>query len=403
MHRLLRVALVTLLLAGATWPLQAAEIAEDDVLLKTEIENWGANTGLTQVPHLEASGNIAMAMAPDAAAVGGLAMQPGDYSLVFWQTAPAGDADGFFVEINGQRTRLLGTIGRWGTLAMPFSVKTAGPVSIAILGQEDTMTVDRIAVVRGTYKSGDIDFADIPGETAGHSIGLEDIPRLAAPCTLVAIPEAPLAPDEHTIFSEDFNTECVGVTGDHRWTEGPFGQALTLDMPDGRFAIDASSLGIGEAGTVEWWVKPREAAHVWWDQGWHYFLHAEPAQPGGTQLDLYGLRANLLFVASADGEPYTLTDGDGEKVQFGTSSLDITKWHHVLVSWDLRGDRQFLWALVDGRGVRSFFPRAMEPGAFARIELGNTPSDWDIPYLAMDGAIDAIRISNVPVTDRIAE
>ncbi len=403
MERLLRATLVALLLAGATWPLQAAEIAENDVLLKTEIENWGATNGLTPMGYDEASGSIAMAMAPDAVAVGGLEMQPGDYTLVFWQTAPAGNADGFFVEINGQRTRLLGTIGRWGTLALPFSVKTAGPVSIAIIGQEDTMTVDRIAVVRGTYKSGEIDFADIPGETAGGSIGLDQIPRLASPCRLAEVPAAPQPPGEHTLFSQDFDAECVGVTGDHRWTEGPFGQALTLDMPDGRFSIDTSALGIAEAGTVEWWVKPREAAHVWWDQGWHYFLHAEPAQPGGTQLDLYGLRANLLFVASADGEPYGLTGGDSEKIQFGTSSLDITTWHHVLVSWDLRGDRQFLWALVDGRGVHSFFPRAIEPGAFARIELGNTPSDWDIPYLAMDGAIDAVRISDVPVTDRIAK
>ncbi len=403
MERLLRPTLAALLLAAATMPLPAAEIAENDVLLKTEIENWGATNGLTPMSYDEASGQIAMAMASDAVAVGGLDLQPGDYTLVFWQMAPAGDADGFFVEINGKRTRMLGTIGRWGTLALPFTVDRAGPITIAIIGQEPTMTIDRIAVVRGTYKTGDIDFADIPGETAGASIGLDQIPRLASPCRLGEAPEAPQAPGEHTLYDQDFDAQCPGVTGEHRWIEGPFGQALVLDMPDGRFSIDTSAMGIAQAGTVEWWVKPREAAHVWWDQGWHYFLHAEPAQPGGTQLDLYGLRSGLLFIASADGEPYELTGKGSETLQFRTSSVDVTQWHHVLVSWDLRGDRQFLWVMVDGKGVQSFFPKAFEPGAFARIELGNTPSDWDIPYLPMDGAIDAIRVSDVPVTDRLAK
>lgn len=407
MHTLLRAirdaSLLAALIIALSCVAHAADIAQDDVLLKVEVENWGAVRGMQPVTHEEASGGVAMSMAEDALAVGGLQMPAGDYTLVLWQMAPAGDADGFFVEINGERTRLLGTIGRWGTLTLPFSVRRAGPVTIAIIGQEPTMTVDTIAVVRGTYQRDQIAFADIPGEVTGESVGLQDIARLAIPCALAEPPSEPLPADEHTVYQQDFEARCAGVSGEHRWTDGPFGRALILDMPDGRFDIDASALEIAEQGTVEWWVKPREAARVWWDQGWHYFLHAEPAQPGGTQLDLFTLRANLALRTTQDATAYALSEGTHENVQFSVGRVDLTQWHHMLVSWDLRGDRQYLWVMVDGHGMQSFFPRTFEAGEFSRIELGNTPSDWDVPYLPMDGAIDAIRISNVSVQARLAD
>ncbi|HCA46269.1 MAG TPA: hypothetical protein DEP45_02600 [Armatimonadetes bacterium] len=75
----------------------------------------------------------------------------------------------------------------------------------------------------------------------------------------------------------------------------------------------------------------------------------------------------------------------------------------MLVSWDLRGDRQYLWAMVDGVGMQSFFPHTFDGGGFSRIEIGNSPSDWDVPYLPMDGAVDAIRISNVSVAERLED
>lgn len=406
MSRLPRsILIVTIIMAvaGVTCPAWAADIAERDVLLNVEMEGWGAVRGMQPVAYEQANRGIAMSMSADALAVGALNLQPGDYTLVLWQMAPNGSADGFFVEIGNARTRLLGTIGRWGTLTHPFEVKAAGPITIAIIGQEPTMTIDRIAVVRGSYDADEIAFSDIPGETTGESLGLDQITRLSMPCTLAEIPEAPAAPGEQTLYHEDFEAQAEGVSGEHQWVEGPFGQAVVLDMPDGRLDIDAADLAIGEVGTVEWWVKPREAARVWWDQGWHFFLHAEPAQPGGTQLDLFGLLSQLQLHMTRDGKPYTLAEGDDEMLTFSTSGLDITQWHHVLVSWDLRGDRQYLWAMVDGVGMQSFFPRTFDPGGFSRVEIGNTPSDWDVPYLPMDGAVDAIRISNVSVAERLED
>jgi len=384
--------------AGVTW---AAEIAEQDVMLKTELESWGRTAGLTPVGHPEASGAVAMAMDSDAVAVDALELAAGEYTLVLWQYAPAGDADGFFVEIDGNRTRLLGTIGVWGTLALPFTVRPAGGVAIAIIGQEPGMTVDRIAVVRGSYQTGEIDFADVPGETSGDRIDLDQVARLATSCRLAEPLSAPAPADATTVYAQDFEEPCEGAVGDHRWIDGPFGRALVLEMPDGRFDVDAGGFEIGEQGTIEWWVKTREAARVWWDQGWRYFLRVTPAQPEGTQLDLDKYVTSLALTATPGGEAYALTEGVHEHVQLNTGHVGNEDWHHMLVSWDLRGDRQYLWVMLDGTGVQKFFPRTFEPADFARIEFGNTPSDWEVPHLPMDGAIDAIRISNVSVAERL--
>ncbi|MBD3293554.1 MAG: hypothetical protein GF393_11565, partial [Armatimonadia bacterium] len=350
------VAIMLAALVASVGAALAADVAEDDVLLKIEVEGWGETAGMQPVAHEEASGGVAMSMAADAYAVGGLELAAGDYTLLFWDHAPAGDQDAFFVEIDGQRSRLKGHIGSWGTIVHPFSIEEAGAPTIAIIGQEPGMTLDQMAIVRGKYEAGEIAFADVPGETKGESVGLHEISRLAAPCRLDETPAEPLPADEHTVYQQDFEAQCGGVVGEHRWTAGPFGQALILDMPDGRFDIDASALEIAEQGTVEWWVKPREAARIWWDQGWHYYLHAEPAQPGGLQIDLDKHVRSLALTVTNDGEPYTLTDGTHERVQMGTGGVPIDEWHHMLISWDFTGDRQYLWLMIDGAGMQSFFP-----------------------------------------------
>ncbi len=397
-----------MLLAAATTmliPLAVfGQMTEDDVLLKIEVESWGEPTGMSPVAHGEASGGTAMALSSNASAVGGLRLQAGDYTLLFWAHAPAGNQDAFFVEIDGERTRLKGPIGEWGTVALPFSVDRAGPVVIAIIGQEAGMTLDRMAVVRGTHEQGSIQFASVPGETAGASIALDEIPRLAAPCSLAQVPDAPFELDETTVYHETFDTPCTGAVGEHRWVAGRFGQALALDMPDGRFDVDLSRLELGSKGTIEWWAKPREAARIWWDQGWHYFLHAEPAEEGGTQLDLARHpMTQLRLLATLDGEPYTIDKGTHEVIPMTTSHLSVEDWHHMLVSWDFTGDPQYLWLMIDGEGMQMFFPATFEGADFSRIELCNTPSDWEIPYLPMDGAIDELRISNQSVADRLAK
>jgi len=383
----------------------AADLTEGDVLLKSQIENYGARQGLSPAVY---DGVTAMAFEPDATAAGGVKFErAGDYTLLVRCYAPAGDQDGFFVEIGTVRTRRTAPIGNWGTLAYPFTVDKPGALAIVIIGQEPGMTVDAIAVVRGTYKDNDPKLADVPGEMAvGLEVGLDDLDELVVPCSLAATPDAPFEADEHTVYHQSFDEECPGEIGDHHPVEGKWGQALYLDFPDGRFDVDASALDLGEQGTIEWWVRPRPAQELWWDQGWHYFLHCKAADGESLQLDLSSHpKTQLRLIASSSEGPYYVNGEPGtrEWVQRSTSKLDGEAWHHILVSWDVTGEREYLWLMVDGVGRQSFFPKAHDSAGFSSIELCNTPSDWDVPFLPVDGAIDELRIQNISVADRLAE
>ena len=58
---------------------------------------------------------------------------------------------------------------------------------------------------------------------------------------------------------------------------------------------------------------------------------------------------------------------------------------------------------MDGVGKESFFPETHRATGFTTIELANTPSEWDVPFLPMDGGIDELRIRNISVADRLAQ
>ena len=397
----LALCLLALVLSAATF---AAELAPGDVMLKTEIENYGVRQGVTPVIY---DGVTAMAFRPDAVATGGVKLAPGDYTLLVRCYAPAGDQDGFYVEIDGQRTRRTAPIGSWGTLAYPFTVEREHAVAITIIGQEDGMSVDAIAVVRGTHKDNDPKLEDVPGEmAAGMQVSLDDLPRLMLPCELAEVPQGPLTRDEHTVYLQDFDNECLGATGENHPVEGRWGMGLYLGFPDGRFDIDARSLELREQGTIEWWVRPRPAQELWWDQGWHYFLHCHAQDEDGLQLDLsrHPVTELRLVASSSEGPYYTQNaPGTREGVQMSTSSLDGNEWHHLLVSWDLSGAREHIWLLVDGVGRHLFFEKTHTATGFSRIELCNTPAEWDVPLLPMDGAIDDVRIQNVSVAGRLAK
>ena len=383
---------------------QAGQVTEADVILKSEVENLPVTERLSPAIY---DGVTGMAFPATGLAMAGLELETGDYTLLVHCYAPAGDQDGFFVEIEGRQTRRTAPIGRWGTLAYPFTTEKAGKVGISIIGQEPGMTVDAVAVVKGTHQDNDPRFDQVPGEMKrGVEIKIEDLPRLALTVTLAEKAEGPLTADEHTVYIEHFDAECNGVTGDYHWGEGQFGQALYLDVPDGRFAVDASGFDLAGEGTVEWWVKPRPAQQLWSDQGWHYFLHCRAKDDKGLQLDLSRHpKSQLRLIASSSEGPYFPPDKPGtrEWAEMSTSSLAFDIWHHVLVSWKIGEERTHLWVMVDGVGRQSFFPTQHSPAGFSAIEFGNTPSHWDVPYLFIDGGIDEIRIQNISVADRLAK
>ena len=399
----LTIALVALTVALAC----GAEIPEASVLVKAELENYGQSSGLTPVELPDASGGYAMALGDESSgATGGVKLAPGQYTLLLRAWAPAGDQDGFFVEIGGSRERRVAPGPMWTVMAYNFMVEKPGVVVMSIIGQEPGLAVDQISVARGTYRTGELKMSDVPGETVAEGrVGMAELPRLKSECSLKALPDAPFRSDASTVLHESFDGAVTGAVGDHQQVEGKFGKALYLSMPDGRFDVDASKLDIGPVGTIELWARPRPGQRLWHDQGWHYFLHCEPAGGKGFRLDLSRHpRTNLQLTAAMGGKPMDKDLDPREDLQVSTNDLDVEAWHHMLVSWDLTGERQYLWLMVDGRGAQMFFGKRFDPPArFSKIEIGNTPSGWDVPYLHIDGAIDELKISNVSVAERLAQ
>jgi len=390
-RRIWPLAALILLLVGLPLWAQAPE-----VVLAVAAECYGVAAGLTTTQAPGANGGIAMALSDSSTIAGGVELQPGPYTLVLRTFAPAGDQDGFFVEIAGTRTRRTAPIGSWGTLAFPFTVAKAGQVLICIIGQEPGMLVDDVALVKGTVKDGQVDTTKLVAAGGGAKVGFEGLTRLRTACRLRDFPPK----IEKPALQEDFEAGPRGVVGEHRLAPGHTGQGLVLDMPDGRFDMDTAALGPLPVGTVEWWVRPRPAAQVWADQGWHYFLHGAPAAAGGPRLDLSRHPSTQLQLALSAGETR-------ESLALSTGSLDLQEWHHLLVSWDLRGERQHLWLMLDGKGFQAFFPaaeggrKAFAPLQLSALQFGNTPSGDDIPLLPMDGAMDEVRVTTSSVADRL--
>ena len=380
-----------------------AAIAPGDVKLKVEFEDLGPSAGLTLVETPQASGGKAVVLGTEnTGALGAVQLAAGDYTLLLWSFCDGGDQDHFFLEIDGERTRVGTKIKAWQTVAVPFKVKQAGLIGLRFVGQEQGFTIDQVAVVRGTLKNDEVAFASLPGDVIPGA-DTSKLPRRSGPCALRELPEQAFEPNPATVLLEHFEALPKQVEGDASLVDGKFGQAVYLPMPDGAYRVDVSQLKLGATGTVEYWVRPRPGERMWHDQGWHYFLHLASATPGGFQLDLSRhIRTNLRLTASLGLQPFDQGGEPREEVRINTNSLDLEAWHHLLVSWDLRGEQQVIWLLVDGLGQEQRFKREYPTNpSFSRLDLVNRPQEWEVPYLALDGAIDELRILNTSVADRL--
>jgi len=380
----------------------AAPLGEDDVVLVEEIENFGQTTALEPVAMDDASGKLAMALnSADSIAQGAVKLAAGKYTVLVSVWAPAGDQDGFYVDVRDVRDRRVPPGQRaWHTLAYNIEAAAEEIVPISVVVQEVGLRVDQIAVVKGTYKTDEVRAVDVPrGKMQGVQVKLEDLPRLATRAHLASVPEAPLQLGADTLLQCSFDTEAEGAMGSHERVDGKFGQALYLGAPDGRLVLDTSKLTFGSEGTVEFWVRPRPAQRLWWDQGWHYFLHCEPAEGQPEQavtIDISRHPSTQLraTVATRDGKAK-------EAASIATGEASIEDWHHLLFSWDFTRKPQYIWFLLDGVGTQVHFTPQFAPTQFGRIEIGNAPLGSGLPYLPIDGAVDDVVVSGKSVRTRL--
>lgn len=394
-------ALLVILVALLPGFCAGASVPAGDVILWCEVEDIGLTRDLQPVEIPGASGGKAMQLVRSTSGAWGmLELDKGEYTLLWRVWAPAGDQDGFFVDIRDKRDRRVPPgQRRWHTMAYNFSVEAPEPVLLAIIAQELGFVADQVAVVRGTFATDELRFEDLPGQPGeGIAPDPDALPRLETGARLASVPE-PGAAVADAVRLEDFEGEFAGAKGVWTLVDGPSGKALNLGVPDGAYSTNVTDLEIAHAGTVEFRVKPREAQQLWWDQGWHFLLHLAPAPSedgSGVALSLFRRPdVQLRLEASVGGKSV-------EGVSVGTSSLDNTAWQHILISWDLTGARQRLWLLVNGEGKLVEFRRKLEPGTFQQLELGNSPAESGLPYLFLDGAIDDLRVSARSVAGRLA-
>ena len=375
------------------------------VLLHAEIEGFGLTRGLSVVALDGASKGDARTLTDGSFAAAGLGLAPGHYSFLVRARAPHADAGGFFVDIDGCETRRRAPIGTWATMAYPFEVDMERVVSISVKCQEPGVVVDQVAIISGTAADDQVQFAELAsGPTTITHPEVAGLPCLTIPCRLTSLPTPPRKAGLDTVYHEDFEGIVTGAVGEHEEASSPSGKALHLGMPDGRFVVVARRLGLEATGTIEWWVRPRPAKRLWASKGWHYFLHAVTEdRTGGHRMDLSKhpnacLRFSVTSLNGRASEHVQIVPYPGS---FDGWSQMFDDWHHMLVSWDLSGERQTIWLLMDGTGVQRYFPRTFTPAMLDQIEFCNTPLGDAVPYLPMDGAIDEVRFQRVSVAGRL--
>lgn len=211
---------------------------------------------------------------------------------------------------------------------------------------------------------------------AGQPMPYHPVSLRGEPCRLKAVPDQPLDRDRHTTLLAHFDEADRNDATFARVQRSEVGRGSNPNAP-GRFAGGVSVEGSNGAvqfpgldnynplvGTVEFWAQSRASQPVWSDGKAHWILvlYPERAEAGPRHgmspyfvtLTKSEKNALDLRVANRSYPPYAAAVGLGEPseptLSVSVRSLSPREWHHILLSWDLRGSGH-LWLLVDGVGV----------------------------------------------------
>ncbi len=257
------------------------------------------------------------------------------------------------------------------------------------------------------------------------------------PCRLQAVPAEAPRRDRHTMLLAHFDDEAswnadyaradpteVGV-GQIIPVPGRFGKgAIVTDVTERKSVYSADGVqpdrlmypGLDnlnfQKGTLEFWAQSSVQESIWSDGKEHWFVVLFPER--SRMLARYGMSPHAIVLRKTTDDEFelklmderfamyrsyeSLTRTDkGSWLRLPVSKLDAAAWHHILISWDLRGEGR-LWLTVDGVGVTASLGRdqdALPPNPGIYLFFGGF---WQIPS---ECNLDELRVQECTVESRL--
>ena len=198
-------------------------------------------------------------------------------------------------------------------------------------------------------------------------------------------------------------------------TPGKFGLGAVVDselQPDRLMYPGLDNINF-TSGTLEFWTRSRPQEPVWRDGREHWFavLFPERSVPGQR----YGLTPHAIALRKTEDNqlefevdrlPLRHVPGVWKSDQgggfdffaFPFEELEAAGWHHILMSWDLRGKGR-IWLMVDGEGATASLdrlPDASPPNPGIYLFFGGF---WQI---SADCDLDELHLQEASVASRLA-
>ena len=258
------------------------------------------------------------------------------------------------------------------------------------------------------------------------------------PCRLQAVPTEAPQRDRHTMLLAHFDDEAswnadyartdpteVGV-GQIVSVPGRFGKgAVVTDVTERTSVYEATGVqpdrimypGLDnldfQKGILEFWAQSQAKESIWSDGKEHWFVVLFPER--SRMLARYGMSTHAIVLRKTSDDEFelklmderfsmyrsheSLTRTDkGSWLRLPVAKLDPAAWHHILISWDLRGEGR-LWLAVDGVGVTASLGRdkdALPPNPGIYLFFGGF---WQIPSACN---LDELRVQECTVASRLA-
>jgi len=248
-------------------------------------------------------------------------------------------------------------------------------------------------------------------------------------CRLRGVPDGPLGRDRDTCLYASFdavdtsNAEYARVEprevgiGSQPDAPGRFGGGVAVEGPEDCVMYPGLDNYSPLTGTLEFWAQSRGEQPIWTDGREHWLLVLYPERGGASPrygmapyfvalrktadntLELRIVNVPLAHYAVGPG----LATSQGWSLSCPSGTLSAEGWHHVLVSWDLRGSGR-AWLLVDGEGATGEIglpaghPRPNPGGCIVFGGLWGLPGD---NVRTSDCNLDDLRIESSTVAARL--